>query len=127
MKNHMLRPKKRDLILIGVLLAAGVLLLVLTRAPRSTLVARIETDGGVYREVRLSDVREPEDLTLPGGVVVRLYPDGAEILSSPCRGQDCVHTGKLTKAGQCAVCLPKKTALVLLGDDDGAGIDAKIG
>ena len=51
--------------------------------------------------------------------------DGDRVAESDCPGQDCVHTGTITRAGQSIVCLPEQVVVQLTGG--GGGPDAVLG
>ncbi|MBR5409450.1 MAG: NusG domain II-containing protein [Clostridia bacterium] len=120
-------PRVWDFVILAALALAALVIFLVFRAPAGgTLTARVTADGETLYEIDLGTVTEEQTLTLENGVVIALYPDGAKIVSSPCKGHDCVRAGKLTRAGQCAVCLPEKTVLLLTGAP-GGGPDAITG
>lgn len=120
-------PRVWDFVILAAVILAALVIFLVFRAPAGgTLTARITADGETLYEIDLGTVTEEQTLTLGNGVVIALYPDGAKIVSSPCKGHDCVRAGKLTRAGQCAVCLPEKTVLLLTGAP-GGGPDAITG
>ena len=41
--------------------------------------------------------------------------DGVTVTASDCPGQDCVHTGTISRAGQSIVCLPEQVVIRLEG------------
>lgn len=49
------------------------------------------------------------------------------VTTSDCPTQDCVHTGKISRAGQSIVCLPARVIIELEGADAGDGPDLVIG
>ena len=110
-----IRVKKADLIAVAALLLAAGALLLLRPAETDRLTAEVIVNGETLYSVALADVEAPYTLTLDNGVVLEISPDGARFADSPCAGRDCVRCGKLTKAGQTAACLPKKTLIVLRG------------
>ena len=110
------RIKKADLAVIAaLLLLAGAATAFLRPANTGRLTAKVIVDGEMLYSVTLSDVKAPYELTLDNGATVEIAPDGVRFVSSPCRGKDCVRSGKLTRAGQTAACLPNKTLIVLEG------------
>lgn len=60
-----------------------------------------------------------------GGYTLTLSPSYSDLPFSPewsvrvsdsdCPGQDCVHTGRISRAGQSIVCLPAQVAVQLVG------------
>ena len=74
--------------------------------------------GEVLERVLLSDLESFEKtyMTEEGEILVRFERDGVSILSSSCEGQNCVHTSKITKAGEGVLCLPLGFSVLLSGD-----------
>ena len=64
-----------------------------------------------------------EELTVPVEgtyhLTVTLNKTGVRVSESDCPGQDCVHTGVITRAGQSIVCLPARIVVELVGAADG--------
>jgi len=50
-----------------------------------------------------------------GDSVIMISNGRIRFISSPCRGQVCVHTGWLQSTGDIAACLPNRISLTLLG------------
>ena len=63
-----------------------------------------------YKEKKIS-VFKPLDGDIP--LIILFESDGACVKSSECRDKICVNTGKLTRAGQMAICLPARVTLEL--------------
>ncbi|MFR8003424.1 MAG: NusG domain II-containing protein [Hydrogeniiclostridium sp.] len=76
-------------------------------------IAVIEQNGIEVGRYVLSQIQKKEILQLPGemNVQILLEPGAASFLSSDCPDQICVRTGKLTKPGEAAVCLPARVSL----------------
>lgn len=92
------------------------------------LTATILHRGQVVQTVRLD--RLTEELTVPvEGIyhlTVTLDKTGVRVAESDCPGQDCVHTGTITRAEQSIVCLPEQVVVQLTGGG-GGGPDAVLG
>lgn len=118
----------RELPLLAALLVVAALLFFFSSLAPKGAVAVAEQEGSVLLSRALSSVREPETLRLEGKngvtVSVTLYPDGAAFTEANCPDLVCVKTGKLTRAGESAVCLPARISLRLTGD---SGADAATG
>ena len=115
--------KKGDILLIIFLLClCGVLFAVYSMQSGST--ATVTVDGETVFEADLSQIKEESEITLENGVVIKIAPGEIYFYSSPCKNKDCIKCGKLTKAGQCAVCLPQKTVIKISGKTDGKLPDA---
>lgn len=114
-----MRSKMRwgDFVIIAaVLLAAAALAVFLAmQAAGDRLYAEIWKDGELTQRVALTpDTRETIDLDGHNTIVL----DGltARMAGADCRDQVCVRTGKLSRAGQAAVCLPNRVVLKLVGE-----------
>ena len=113
-KRRFFRPA--DGIAVAALLAvAAVLWAVLAHLDGTT--AEILCGGELVTSVDLSAVKETYDVTLDNGVTITVEPGAIYFAASDCANQLCVRTGKLTKAGQSAVCLPHKTLIRITGKD----------
>lgn len=119
-----MRPifRKSDLFLSFCLLFAAILVLLFVNLRQDTCVAVIEQNGEPVREIDLSRQTETETLDLGGAYHVRLLiePGAVSFLSSDCRDHTCIRTGRLTRPGQSAVCLPARISVRLTGKKDAA-------
>ena len=77
--------------------------------------AEIVCGKEIVETIDLSAVKEAYDITLDNGVIIRVEPGAIYFAASGCANQLCVHTGKLTKAGQSAACLPNRTLIRITG------------
>lgn len=55
-----------------------------------------------------------------GGIALR-------VAEADCPGQDCVHTGAISLAGESIVCLPAEVTVTLVGGSGRDGVDAVTG
>lgn len=111
MRNKLFR--RADILLVfACLLLAAVFFLQSFLSP-SDGMAVIEQNGIEVGRYALSQIQKEEILQLPGEIDVQilLEPGAASFLSSDCPDQICVRTGKLTKPGEAAVCLPAGVSL----------------
>ena len=111
MRNKLFR--RADILLVfACLLLAAVFFLQSFLSP-SDGMAVIEQNGIEVGRYALSQIQKEEILQLPGEIDVQilLEPGAASFLSSDCPDQICVRTGKLTKTGEAAVCLPARVSL----------------
>ena len=95
-------------------LVVGLLFLPSSGEDQGSSVVQIYQDGALIRELSLSG---EETLTIEGRyentVVIR---DGAvSITHSTCPGEDCVHSGTISKAGKALVCLPNAVEIRIVG------------
>ena len=92
------------------------------------LTATILHRGQVVQTVRLDRLTEELTVLVEGTyhLTVTLNKAGVRVSESDCPGQDCVHTGTITRAGQSIVCLPEQVVVQLSGGGTG-GPDAVLG
>ncbi len=110
---------RRDLLLFGgMIVLCGLLFWGLAKSPDGT-VAVIERDGEVVLRQELAALEEPLETVVTGenglSVTVVISQDGAAVTAADCPDRVCVRTGKLTRAGESALCLPAKISLRLEG------------
>ena len=121
-----LKFKWHDALIIAaaLLLAAAVFLLTLPKGADGRLFAEISQNGKLLASLPLDTDAE---YIVNGDYdnVVTILDGSAFFSSSSCPNEDCVHTGKLTKAGQLAVCLPNGVTVRIVGED--ADVDAIAG
>lgn len=106
----------QDLFLILFCLSiAGIFLLWSAQKP-SGGIAVIEQNGAEIGRYDLSLQQETKIITVPGdiSVTICIAPGEAYFQDAQCPDQVCVRTGKLTKPGQSAVCLPARVSLRIL-------------
>ena len=102
--------------------AAAIVLVIARVAACDTLYAEVWQDGARLERVQLTDNTDRE-IDIGGHNTVVLAGKTAAITWADCPDQVCVRTGRLTRAGQTAVCLPHRVVLKLVGETDG-GVDA---
>ena len=64
------------------------------------------------------DLNQTRDLHIHGAVgdsLISIAQGKVRFKQSPCRNQDCVHQGWLSRAGQVAICIPNQISLQLMG------------
>lgn len=113
--------KKGDfliILLIAVLEAA--LMAVFLRGPSPGGVAVIELDNAPVHSVPLDGGdRDYEIQGAHGQVVVSLRDGRVSFSESSCPDQTCVRTGRLSRAGQTAACVPNRVLIRIDGAPDG--------
>lgn len=123
MEEKKLLSRRDALFFAGLLALMGLLSFLFSLSPRGT-VAIVERDGEVIATRELSQLTGPEELSIAGengiSLTVRFAPDGASVVSADCPDQTCVRTGKLTRSGETALCLPAKVSLRLTGAEEKA-------
>ena len=115
--RRFIRPA--DLIVIAAVLAVAAVLWLAFGAMKGT-VAEIVCGKEIVETIDLSAVKEPYDITLDNGVTIAVEPGAIRFAASDCANQLCVHTGKLTRAGQSAACLPNQTLIRITGKNRNA-------
>ncbi|HWR23565.1 MAG TPA: NusG domain II-containing protein [Feifaniaceae bacterium] len=121
--------KKKDFLLIGIVLIAVLALFLLTGLPRAAaskgeIVIYIGSD--VYRRVPLG---EPQTVVIDqgGGKVNELYitEDGAVMHAATCDNQDCIKQGEVTLGnyqsrvlGSWIICLPNQVSVELVAGEE---------
>lgn len=119
---------KRDLLLILVLLLTGLCFLLL-RPNATSAAVQIEQDGQLLSEIPLSTVTDPQiiplDCTPP--LTVTVTKEGAFVSSAQCPDQTCVRTGRLTRPGDLACCLPARVIVRIVSQTEASSTDAITG
>mgnify|MGYP002801110580 CR=1 FL=1 len=124
------RPTLWDL-LVAVLVAgiAVALFFSLREESGNFLSARVVLDGETIAQYNLTTLTEPITLEVDAAsypLTIQAEPGRICILESSCPGQDCVHTGWASRAGQQIICLPNRLVISLEGGTS-EGIDAVTG
>jgi hypothetical protein len=128
-----LRPCGWDALVVAAVVLAALLTLGWTagRAGDGALVCVVSVNGSEYGRWPLDRVGDSgETVTVGDGaytVTLRITRDAVWAESATCPNQDCVHTGRITKAGQSIVCLPSRVAAELTSSDGSADFDAVTG
>lgn len=112
--------KKKELIMILLLLTAALAVWYsFTLFPKGSRVT-VEQNGAVVYQRGLAEIEAPIRLEVTGesgkAVYIQLDQSGAAIVESSCADQTCVHTGKITRAGETTICLPERVSVTIKGD-----------
>ncbi len=114
-----LKPKPMDALVVIIVVAFAVMTaaFVYGKNRGETLTATVKHRGQVAAQVALSTLTEEKKITIDGQyhLTVTLTKDGVSVTESDCPGQDCVHTGRITRVGQSIVCLPEQVVVTLEG------------
>lgn len=108
---------KTDLLLILLAGAVAVILLLWPKVPGTKAV--ISQNGTELYMIDLTRVEKPYDIPIDGEypLVIHVEQGAVCFQEASCPDQVCVHTGKLSKSGQSAVCLPAKVTIQVTGDE----------
>lgn len=117
--------KKRDFILIGVVLVLALLLWLLPRALRFFSVqgekqVRITVEGELYGTY---DLQEEQTIEINDSNVCRIQDGEVNMTEADCPDKLCMHQGPISISGETIVCLPNKVVIEIVGknteDSDG--------
>lgn len=114
-----LKPKPLDALVALAVLLLGVAAAWLAYGGENSgaLTATVKHRGQVVARVELSSLTEEKTVSIDGAyhLTVTLDRTGAAVTDSDCPGQDCLHTGRITRSGQSIVCLPEQVIVTLEG------------
>lgn len=111
--------KKKDLFLIGILLAVGMIGFFAFKgiqrfAASDRQILKISVDGKVYGEYSLEDKQE---IKIGDTNVCQIEEDGTvSMTEADCPDHLCVKQGKIKEFGESIVCLPNKVVLEIVTD-----------
>ena len=110
-----------------IFLVAAMLAVFLFPRPEQALIARVMVDGEIILSCRLDELEEPMQLPIEGEycLTLELSADGVRVLETQCPGEDCLHMGLISHAGEQIVCLPNRVVVSLQGES--AAYDAVTG
>ncbi len=116
MKNKLFR--RADVFIIVFVLLGSVFLFLFLSPKEEAREAVVFYRGEELDRVELlsAEPTEKSYLTEEGEIRVLFSVDGVIVLSSPCKGQNCVHSSKIEKAGEGILCLPIGFSVLLSGD-----------
>ena len=106
--------KKKDMILIFLILAIAVVGYFILKPNKKGLYYEVSSDSVV--EVRAS-IFQNKRIELECGVVVVCDGKSAYFESSDCPDKTCVKSGKLSCDGEWAACLPNRVYLKVIGKE----------
>ena len=106
------------------LMTVGTALLAYGGKGEGSLTATVKHRGQVVAQVELSSLPGEKTIAIDGTyhLTVILDKTGAAVTDSDCPGRDCVHTGRITRAGQSIVCLPEQVVVTLEGKTPSADV-----
>ncbi len=110
-RSRFLTPADAAIVVSLLALAAALLLL----PGKETGKAEVIKDGELLYGIDLSDVKESYILEPDDGVKILVGHGEISFADSDCPNRLCVNTGKLTRAGDTAVCLPHKILIRITG------------
>lgn len=111
--------KKKDVILIAIVLLAILASVFANKAINSGKSDRIEiyVKNKLYKEYPID---ANEKIVIKNGNeknIIYIHDNGVEMLEADCPDEVCIRTGFINKAGQSIVCLPHKINIKIVTDD----------
>ena len=88
------------------------------KQPDGGVIARIEQNGELIREIDLSEVTEPYEFTIEaesGKNTVRVEAGRIAVVEADCPDKVCVKTGYIENGTVPIVCLPHRLAITVTG------------
>lgn len=122
--------RKKDIWIIAPsLILAFCVFLFFALMPSSSRIAVVEKGGREFCRIDLDHVASVRiiDVGGPMNVKLRVEPGAISFYSSDCPDQICVKTGKLTRAGQTAVCLPGRVSVQIISQEGKKAYDGYTG
>ena len=103
--------KKRDFILIGVVLVLALLLWLLPRA-----LGFFSVQG--EKQVRIYDLQEEQTIEINDSNLCRIQDGEVNMTEADCPDKLCMHQGPISISGETIVCLPNKVVIEIVGKDE---------
>ena len=121
MKEAEKKSYKRDLLLVGILLLAAILIFLYVRSGQETgAVAVVTVDG---EEVGRYPLNKSGTFSLNGGSNILVIGDGmAWVSEANCPDKICMGMGKISRNGEFIACLPNRVLIVIEGGEE-TGVD----
>ena len=112
---------------VALLAIVSALLFYLPRSQTGVLTVVVTVSGQEIQRTPLSEFTAAD--VAHNGYTLHIAPvdGGVAVTSSDCPTQDCVHTGRISRAGQSIVCLPAQVAVQLVGAATPDGPDVIVG
>jgi heptaprenyl diphosphate synthase len=79
----------------------------------------VQVDGHPVQTLNLLEERRLSIRGLQGNVTVETHAGMVRVVEADCPNHICVRTGWRSKAGEAIVCVPNKTVVRILGENDG--------
>lgn len=115
--------RRTDLIVLLALFLACAILFVFFLPTEKGRTVTVTYKGEVIDTFLLLGEKEERRYTLAEGEVTLLVSaTDVRVTSSPCTGQNCVHTAPIDRAGEAVVCLPLGFSVTLSGESETDGI-----
>lgn len=123
MKEAERKKYKRDLLLVGILLLAAVLLLFVIRGSQKGGAEAVVTLNG--EEIGRYPLNKSGTFLLNGGSNILVVENGeAWVSEANCPDKICMAMGKISRSGDFIACLPNRLLIVVEGGEK-SGVDGR--
>ncbi len=129
MQNNKNTVRKRvtawDFVLMAVLVCVAVSAIFIQHKSNDELLeVVVKKDSEIVYTQSLSSVSRETDVPIDDeyNIILRVMPNGVQVISSECGDKICVNTGKITRSGQAVVCLPAHISVTLRGGESEADV-----
>ena len=114
---------KEVLLILPIIIVGALIWLFFSLSPKADSLV-IEKNGQVVESLSLLQLSEPKEIVVEGEITVKIMvsSDGAWVEYSECPDKVCVRTGKITAAGESALCLPARVSIRLVGSGGSDGV-----
>lgn len=86
--------------------------------------AKIEVDGDLYKQVRLTGTQQDiEIITERGYDLLRISDNGIHVVESDCPEKICMSYGHIDQVGEMIICLPNRMVIEIIGETNASEID----
>ncbi len=118
--NRIGRPRRGDILLIvGILLAAGVLFCVLCLCSENGIEAVVMQDGRELLRIRLGEGDGEYCVSTDYGSYRIAVRDGlVSVAEAPCPDKICVQHAPTAAVGDCIICLPGRLTVTVTDGED---------
>lgn len=106
-----------DIVVITVVLTVCISFIIPNFLKKGDVTATVIFDGETVETINLSDNEKSYVLNV-GNCEISVEKNEIYFKSSPCDDKICVNTGRLSKSGQFASCVPEKVTILLKGSTD---------
>lgn len=123
--NKIKRFSISDFILIGIIIFITFMMLFIKKDDADKINVSVRLDGQEIHTQALYEIDNAYEYKIDSDmdVILLLEKDGVSVKHSDCPDKLCVNMGKITKSGECIVCLPAKVSVKLYSDDNNSKLD----
>ena len=114
-----------DFVLMAVLVCVAVSAIFIQHGNSDELLeVVVKKDSEIIYTQSLENWSRETEVPIDGeyNIILKVMPDGVQIISSDCGDKVCVNTGKITRSGQAIVCLPAHISVTLRGGEPEADV-----